>query len=511
MPLINYMLPETYQSITRPVAVSILKQVLANSGIHDQTFVGFFGDQQVLRLTNSGWLEEGVGPQFDQRQAVFVKHQELEYEPTLIAQNSTTKDQKYLFLDTDLGIAYRPVTTTMEVTLSFTFRSEDKQDAVRWRDNFVRQLRNNKAHQLHKVSYQYPFPPAAFATLLELHRLRENKQGYAEDFGVYWKNHAALEKFTFITKLDGSEMEPYVQEDQINVQGWFRDTLPSEPSKTTGATYEATFDFVFQYQRPISIIGKIPVLVHQQPVPAKLYDRLPSYKPEALADKGFIDEILDTPRSFSWLTKDYTVGITIPHYDDWLPKYPNANYLNIVTSLLVLNPDTPRNVLNLTQLGDYEIVPELLEYLKEERAFLFGANNCPVQVEIYEGNVPLDYTLLSMDENFQITCSRDLDPRLQYRFRFNVLWGLDLLDTQTELRFRQHPTVCLKVLRWVYPPMQNQGLTPRVIANRLVEKEGYDKVLGRLRKIGQQRATSFEVRWWMFNELLIKTRRGRLA
>lgn len=508
MPKISLPVPETYQSITRPVYQAVIKQVLANTDVREATVIGSIGDQEQLPLNGSGHIVGSDSAVFSHRQKVLVRYKEEPQEQTLLAQPAVNLDGRFLFNDPVLQVGIRPVYTMYDCTLSFVYRTEDKQQATMWRDDIVRQIRNNRAEQLYEASYQYPFTDVGLVVLMEIHRLRELTAPYGQTFAEYWKQYSSEMKFTYLSKLDGEQLLPVVEEKQVNILGWLDFTIPPEETKgEQGATWEISFDVKFQYQRPITYVMHFPISVHQRLVSNKFYDRSPNYTPEWLADQGWVDEMLNAPRHLNWIRASNYLGIPYPHYDDWIPTNPNTDYLNLFTGLLKIDATDLRKVVDLTALGPYVIREQYLTYLRDQKALVFGVNRCALQVEIHEGQ---DRILeeLSMGDDLIVRCAKDLDLRKVYHVRINVLTHLDRLSSDDSTTLRKYPTVCIPVLNWLYPRMVLEGLTPRVVANRIVNKEDYGLAVSKIRAVAKKRVQSFQLKWWTFNELFIITRRS---
>lgn len=509
MPKVSLPVPETYQSITRPVYQAVIKQLLANTDVREVAVIGSLGDQEALPLNGSGHFKEAETAVFSHREKVLVRYREDHQEQTLLAQPAVAEDGRYIFSDPLLKVGLRPVYSMIDCTLSVVFRGEDKQQILRWRDDIVRQIRNNRAEQLYEATYQYPISEVGIVTLMEIHRLREATAPYGDTFAKYWKDHTPDFKLTYLSTQAGGELLPVVTEQQVNILGYLDFTIPPEETKGEhGATWEVSFDFKFQYQRPITFVLDFPIAIHQRLVPGKFYDRRPNYTPEWLADKGKIDSFLDAPRDLNWVRKSNYLGIIAPHYDDWVPSVYSNDFINLFTALVAISPQNLRHVINLNELGVYSLKPQFLTYLLDQRVFAFGSNRMALQLEVYENDRPLPYTALELQPDGTVLCNRDLDLRSTYRIRINVLHYLDRLSTEDSTTLRKYPEVCIPVLRWLYPKLDAERIVPTVVANRIVKKEDYELVIPKIKVIAKTRTQSFELRWWMFNEAFIITQRS---
>lgn len=509
MPKISLPVPETYQSITRPVYQAVIKQLLVNTDVMAATVIGSLGDQESLPLNGSGHMTDSEVTAFNHRQKVLVRYTEQAQEQTLLAQPAVGLNGRFVFSDPELGIGVRPVYTMHDCVLSFIFRSVDKQQAIAWRDDIVRQIRNNRAEQLYEATYKYPFTDVGLVILMDLHRLREEVAPYGETFAKYWKDHTPETKMTFISNPAGDQLLPVVEEQQVNIIGYLDFTTPPTETKgEAGATWEISFDFKFEYERPVSYVMDFPISIHQQIVPGKWYNREKNYTPEWYADQGYVDTVLNAPRQLNWIRNKNYLGIPYPHFDDWLPHTPHPDYLNLFTALLKIDSTDLRKVADLNQLGPYVLKDIFKTYLREQKAFAFAVARMAIRIEIYEGNNVMSHEVLTLGEDLVIRCTRDLDLRKPYHLRINVLHYLDRLTSEDTTTLRKHPEVCITVLRWLYPRMDVEKLTPTVVANKIVKREDYEKVIPKIKVIAQQRVQSFELRWWMFNEVFIVTKRS---
>ena len=247
MPSIVLEVPETYDSITRPVAVGMVRDLINRLDLpNDDDTIKFLGSAEKTLQTASALANKNNNPSFPFTGEVRIELDEEYLEDGILTTAVQRRDNNAIFDDPRLLVHIRPVYTKTQATVSLRYRTPNRNFALRWRDTLRRKMTQGTQAMLHELIYHYSTPAVFHRILEEIHRLRENVAGYNEDFNT-WLRNCYDERMTILSNLSGSRGLVSIPEKQIQVQGWLSFiTEPPEPTKTQeGETWEVGFDYTY--------------------------------------------------------------------------------------------------------------------------------------------------------------------------------------------------------------------------------------------------------------------------
>ena len=213
------------------------------------------------------------------------------------------------------------------------------------------------------------------------------------------------------------------------------------PSKEAeGDSRDYTFDYEFNFDRPIECVVTYPVLVHNS-----FIDKM--YRPMA---KDYTVEDQFRRMSLSTLAMDkfesdrYNLdvrgiwGIRIPYYDDFIPKVIRNGTLTVFTAMLSISDKDKRALFNLADLGDYNIDQDILDYIKAEAyADICDDYAAVFCLNLYEDGSILPPKSMVMDSELNVKAVQDLDVRKTYHVRFSLVCDPLYLTTGVIKKFQQ--------------------------------------------------------------------------
>ncbi len=480
MPMVSVELPESAMAITRRVATDVITQLIANTGIKDaQLSLSYNGNLEVAKLFNGSIASWGTSGNPEDT-AVFNQHGKVkitvtdEYDDELYSTMQTNrKEYPLLFSDQQLRVFMRANYVPMVLRVSVEYRAEDLQSMQSWRDRLRRKFSVGQTMFTHELNYEFGFPSAYLMIINEIHRLRETKAPYGESFRKYFDDHVS-NKFTLLTTMAGKEYHPVFVERQLNVLGIFDFTIPPEKQKGDGATQSVSFDYIVKYEKPIEMQLEYPLVVHNNLLDAKFRpnenDRLYA---KMVGGKSWTNANMDVIRLDQDVYYEAWEGIRIPHFDEWVPKYDaHIGARNLMHALVGIDASDPTLVLDLKDLGEYQIKPLYVDFLKKHHAKI----NIPYlnifNVSLYENDVVMPEESVIIDEDLIVRYRIPLDLRNVYRVRITLLTDLSLLTDIAIDDLLNDPTVCLDVLSVLNPGWGKCG-QPTVLADRLVSKTDF--------------------------------------
>lgn len=448
MPNISLPLDDLQDSVERPVIFSIVRELLEITEVSDQTNISFYDVEgkaaQVGSLIHSDPNRRNKWP-FDERVRIEVDE---DFDPSSFYSIHTKQPEHIpVFKDEAIGIVVRPIYSPTKVSITFTYRARDQNQAMRWRNNIRAKTAMYRQINLHEVSYHTHLQEEFIVIIKELHRLRENVAGYGEDFDTYFAQHLS-DKASIKTNLGGKSVLWGVEERQIRIQGIFDFEGAPEKGERDGSNdaWSISFVYKFEYQKPILMNMTYPVVVHNQVLSSKFR---PTEKVYRLEDQN---------RSFSLSNRAYNafesdtrgllykpnLGVSIPDFDEFSPSTILPSTVKVLTCLVVVDPNSaqPRQLMNLAELGDVNLNPLILKFIKEiEYPFMGKDFQSIFSLSLYRHSKLLKSSSLQINQNLDIHSTYDLDLRATYRVRLGLVTNFTYLPKEALDRVRKFPGI----------------------------------------------------------------------
>lgn len=487
MPHVTTPIPETYISIVRPVVLSVVRQIRDITKVSDKGFrisyLGYPEEQQIFN-SNTGTPEDPRDTSFFEQKGKFViTVREVPDELTLYNSPVMYQDTQLVFLDKALDVQLKPVYSSTEVNISFEYRTEDKQAAQAWVDEYRTKIAMNREALTHHVAYEYPIPFSFAGILQEIHRLRENKGAYGNSFAEYLMQNFS-QKATVLVNMAGERPLLVIKEDQLNILGWFENTTPPEVEKgEKGANFMVRFDYKFRFEKPIQMALKYPFVIHNQVLGNKFRNHDEVAYHRMVGGMGLLNQSFEYFRKEQNQYDEALEGIRIPHYDDWIPKYVPIMSANIMTSVLLLNESDLTRAVQLTENPTYPLQQWVIDFLVADREKLTLPGASVFFVALYEGDDLLASDRYYVEEDLTVRTTFEMDLRKTYHLRFSVVADFTLMSEQARDTLRNHPETCLNVLKALDPSLESKGLLPKVVGGRLIPDRELRRTLSQMRRV----------------------------
>lgn len=456
MPNITAPITDVAQTVTRPVIYDVLAQIQKVTDIDPNIKIWFPGDTQKMQRHGSSINQTDRHALFNSERIAFIEVEE-DYERENIRTTATTNtEHRYIFIDEALYVVITPIYATSNVTINYRYRSDSKLEVTQWRDNMRVKVSQMRDLYTHSLTYSYGLPNDFIEILQHIHELREDTDGYGDDFITYLSQHSTSQLTT--TSDQAGIARSYVYgETQSRVLGYFdMDGFPDKPERDdSSGTWSVSFSYKFSYEKPISCAMRYPISIHNALLP-EMYVRL-------VNDQYSLDKAdYESSRSYSALDKFESDSIlsgmgerpyvSMPPYDDYDIHNAYSDTSTIFLSLVGVEDDL-RTLMNINELDDYLIDPDILNFIMtSERPFIHLPYRSVFNLALYR-DWSLMEPMISLTPTGLIQSTKDLSRRQQHRIRLSIVNNLNLVDPKALDRLKNKPDILMKVILAILPPL----------------------------------------------------------
>lgn len=444
MPSINLPITDLMSTVERPVIFSVIRQLMALTGIAESTLIRFFGEDAKAAQWNSTIGEKSpLQNLWPHRDAITIEVEE-DFDPNHIFNMAVKEPENpYLFVDRNLNVMVHPIYSPTQVVVRVVYHGVDKNEALRWRNDVRTRAAQGREINLHRLQYSYTLPQPFQRLLENIFDLRSAVGSDNLSLEQWWYQ-CASPKFTRVVTQGGTHPQIVVAETQGMVQGLFDfEGVPEKQSKSDEADmWELSFSYRFKYDKPISMNAKYPLLVHQQPIDAvfrqsnvSMYDKL--LRELSLSGRYFAGFQGDLQMAKYLANK----GVTLPLEDDWVPLQGTVptSTVKALTAMVTISADDKRTLLDLKDLGDYQIVQKVLDFMAQsEYPYMTGHAASIFQVTVYEGYNVLPVADVEVTSDLVLRATRDLDLTKLYHVRLGLVAQMVALQSTALARLRAY-------------------------------------------------------------------------
>lgn len=478
------------ESVTRPVAFDIARQLMDWTGLK-QIRTMFPGDDEQAAQPGSTIDNEAAFNHTPSSAMWRMKVKEEHRREFLLATAVHQAEHPEIFVDASIGVHMRPIYSPTVLTFDFEFRSTDYSSARRWIDELRLQVSAGRAgSRNHIVNYSYYIPKEYIPILEHIHALRESRAGYGEDFETYL-DKCFTKNVTIATTMAGTEPRYVVAEQQGRVQGQYEfEELPDEPQKNGDTSaYTQAFSYRIYYDSPTGTALDYPVLVHNQLIDEQFLFLQPKDDAEAFASRmphsvgalnAFEVDRLACPTVKS--------GIRLPEFHEFYPRSAPRYTLQVLAILVsvddpVTNPDN-RKIMNFNEIDEtWMFRDEFISHLKYDYQYLHKYGESLVNLTVYDGHMPLHYSLFHVDEDLNVVLDFEPDLRRTYYVRLSLLTDPTQMSSAARDRARNNAEGLILIGATLCPNLVKYGLIPKPLGNsNYITREDGEKFFQRIRQ-----------------------------
>lgn len=450
MPNISLTLPETEQSVTRPIVINLVKQLQEITKVNKDAKIFYQGDSQKMHTPGSTINDKDNEARFETGDYLFIEVDEDFDKEAILTTPVANGYIQSIYLDDSINAYIKPVYAPTTISINFKYRCTSKSEAKRWRDDIRMKLSQNTDLNIHTLTYQYILPAEILAVLMTIHHKREEVLPYNQTFQQYIVSHFT-DRLSIVSDLVNNDYRLTIAETQTRIIGLYDfSDLPEKPEKGDNGTWTVQMNYKITYDKPIACNMRYPVIVHNQLLPPLYvdfvnndfnYDDKELYAPGDIASMHSFQ--IDT---LNRLRRNNDYKITIPEFDDYiLPTIPTGTG-TVFTALCEVDTDN-KTLLNLLELGDYEIDNDILEFIiQSERPYIVQMYKSILNLDIYRNNQLSDRRNLELDINLNLKSKNELNLRHEHRVRFSITVDLTLLDIDAIRRLRKYPKAFVKII-----------------------------------------------------------------
>jgi hypothetical protein len=427
MPIIAQEVVETVEAVTRPIVFAVARDVLARTGISMDASIYLNKGDNAARSLNTGVREEKTDAQFSIGERIKISMEEEFLGDGMLDRTVPHTDFARCFHDKELDIWIRPMYHNTRIILSVEMDFLSESAANNWTNGIRRKMGNGQQHQRHTGEYHFAIPIEMMSILGDLWKTREKRAGYGDTFAEYLKGNFS-DLITVMTNQAGSGSNFAISEKQTGFNGWYDFDRPPQARQDT-QQFTATFTYTFEYQKPTAFTMGYPLMVHNNLIPSGI--RLRGENFNELVDPGHAsltktryDRLMNGPI----IPGQSIGGVSIPEWDEWLPRRVRTYYSTLIRMMLVVEEDNPRAIVNLDSLGVLQLDPIIRAYMAKDHAVLSKSYEHPITIVLYRNGLPLSEDAISVDENLFVTATFDLNPRHCYHLWIGCVTDLSMLS-----------------------------------------------------------------------------------
>lgn len=455
MPNISIMTPEVEDSVIRPSILGIINELKEVTGIPKETKV-LYTDYLRAGYQRGSAMNQQVEDPKDRTSFSFGDQLAIEVKQSYEEGNVNSTGIKIaehipIFDDNRIGVFIKPIYFKYNFAISIRYRSKSPSDGKRWRDAIRLHKSNMRDILMHDIEYHYPFPNEAFNILKEIHRLRENVDGYNETL-VDWLAANSTTRMTTLVNQAGKQAQLVVAEKQMRILGQYDfDIAPEEgEADAEGRAWVTTFNYNVSFDVPVAINMKYPFMIHNQLIPepyasynqALDIDNVNKAYSSSLSALAYFESTAQLDR-----IKEKTQVVKIPDFDEFLPTSQVYGTQPLVTALCEIDPENKRLLLNLNDLGDYALDSEILEFIKGEYSFLSLPYKSIFHISLYKWSALSSDRKVFVNSNLDVLAREDLSLRVNNRVVISVVKDITLLDRAALTRLKRHKNAANKILK----------------------------------------------------------------
>lgn len=464
MTVVKREIPEEYQSISRPVAFDVARQVLIHLGLDPATKITFNGEAEQPLTHGSTLTKEDNNPvRFSGSPRLFIDLKEKPRKNSWFKTNYSSPVENHIFLNSKHNVKIYPIQDEKEATLKLGFRFANKADARKC----LSFLRNRLAMLQKEITttaiFHYPLPHDFITRLRTIH---ENVVMLEEDLGKPvtsyedWFTKGITDAHFDLTDAGGTTTVDAIEVKATGIKGGFLEDLKTDVEKGD-VSYTVMLDFKYFYSKPIACVMAYPMFIANNVLPEEV---------RGARRDTFIQEIDNvdfnsTQTNFVRLNEKASpfntwYGETIPEWDEWIsPMTSYAKEIRLFNCMLKTDLSDPKQVINILDIFDgYDIKDYIIDFLKANHKTLTTPYANPFQIALWDDNERIDSNSYYVDENLMLWHTEGLNPEKRYHVTVGLESELHKLVQTMVNNLREHGDVAKTVVDivdpYLNPPMQ---------------------------------------------------------
>lgn len=455
MPVIRATTPGIRETAMRPITVTMVDDVIRflrlKELVKDIRYLTHTGD---VRMPSSAITERSNDyATFSGTDRAWVETEEIIQENNWATSRPDRYDQPPMFYDEVLDVGVTPLLQTVESVIKVRINSHARDTIEQLHRRLSIRLATVNEGLQHTSNMSAQIHPAAQRLLKEVHSKRESRRGYGDSYldYLYKYTHDGL---THVSEASGTQIDPVIKYRLSRINGRFQVApLPEKPSyQDNGSIWELQLEYKADYDIPAAVILTYPIMIHNQYLGEDFIGHLE--RETDLRDKQLRHSSTQTytyPFEFgkvSGLNLVQDKYINIPRIDHWEPPIAPVNTATVFTALLQQDDQDSRLLLNLKELGDVYLSPELIKFMSDsEHRYMSQPYTSVFYCNLYEGSYMRGPGSLRIDKDLNVYALEPLDVREIYRLRLGLCVDTKMLSRGALDRMWDHEEAMITLLK----------------------------------------------------------------
>jgi hypothetical protein len=459
MPKLVLPIPETYDSVTRPVIYDVTRRLFKLTGLHENTPILYPSAHGTAVQPGSTLLRDPADSDLAFDDQVTIEVDEVIEQDRILSTAVLYPDNLFVFHDPRVETMLKPVYSSTEITINFKFRAIDEVKAKRWREQIRVRMSQMRDIHLIDIRYAYQLPPVSMVILQEIHTLMENVAGYGDSFAQWFKN-SVISRATVESNFNGKQLQVAIPEHQMRIIGyWDFEGEPEAGSKEDdGDTWTISFAFKFKYDKPVSMVMEYPQMIHNQLIKYRS-DTLP-YNPDQVQKSYslsayYFNQFNRTRSLDGWFNGNQ--GLQLPPWDEFVPEQQPPYYVKIFSGMTGLDMTPEGNVnllMNLNQLSEgYSMHPRMAEFIAGEAPYMTQLFYSVFSCNLYAANTLQPDGSITVDRDLNVLTTFDPNPRARFHVWFGLCFNWSMLNPAAWARLLANYDILLCLVKALWPKL----------------------------------------------------------
>lgn len=444
MPHALMVLPDTYESVIRRVAVDLTEQLSRIIQIPEHTDIYFPGNSQKIPM-NEGEFGDCCRThiKYDPEARAVIRYTDIADDNFSLPTAVNTFKNHPIWEDGTRDIQVCPVRRMLDFRVDIEYKAEGIVTAKRWLDEQRARVSRGGAELTLKLDYYYMLPRPLQALLRGMYDTIQCSDWPIDDTFDEYLNKHFFQSHTHVATLTMEHEQPAIRERQLDVVGWFDFTgTPDTPQANSdkAGSYDVSVTFTLRFEQPTHIYVRYPLVCHQNTIPDCFWPKeQPMRYQQQNRKTGYLRGPLEN--RFQRFTPRHVPYIQYPKVNDWNTDEKPYDAFTFYTGLVTIEKDDRRSLLDLRDIGDWYFTNHFMEYFTDIGTQSILRPGGLFNFRLYKNNEWLDCQLELERGQTVLRAPFDLSPEYYYHVEISIDRNWWCVHDKVWECLRQYPTV----------------------------------------------------------------------
>lgn len=444
MPHALMVLPDTYASVIRRVAVDLTEQLSQIIQIPAHTEVYLPGNSGKIPLDGGGFGACcATEIKYDPEARVVIRYQDIADDNFSLPTAVDTFRNMPVWQDPIRDITVSPVRRMLDFRVDIEYQAEGIVTAKRWLDEQRARVSRGGAELTLKLDYYYMLPRPLQALLRGMYDTIQCSDWPIDDTFEEYMDKNFWQSNTHVATLTLQNEQPAIRERQLDVVGWFdfsgTPDTPAPNGDKAGA-YTVSTTFTVRFEQPTHIYVRYPLVCHQNTIPNCFWPKeQPARYQQQNRKTGYLRGPLEN--RFTRVTPRHVPYIQYPKVNDWTTDSKPYDAFTFYTGLVTIEKDNLRTLLDLQDIGDWVFTGHFLEYFSSLGTKSIARPGGLFNLRLYKNNEWMDLQLEIEPGTTKVKAPFDLDPTKYYHIEISIDRNWWAVHDSTWECLKRYPTV----------------------------------------------------------------------